>query len=65
MDNPIPNESVVKELKCEESFRSIEGTETKDETSVPIKDPDKMLSMIVLLLACLALAALALWLFNI
>lgn len=33
--------------------------EMEEETSMPPKDPDTMLSMIVLLLACLALAVLA------
>lgn len=59
MNNPIQNEAEMKRLKYEESSVSAEGVETKDETSAPIKDPDKMLSMIVLLLACIALAALA------
>jgi hypothetical protein len=59
MDNPIQNELEMQELKYEHSSGSIESSETNEETSMPIKDPDTTLSMIVLLLACLALAALA------
>jgi hypothetical protein len=49
----------MQELKYEHSSGSIESSETNEETSMSIKDPDTTLSMIVLLLACLALAALA------
>jgi hypothetical protein len=59
MDNPIQNELEMQELKYEHSSGSIESSETNEETSMSIKDPDTTLSMIVLLLACLALAALA------
>ena len=59
MDNPIQNEADLKELKYEKSSGSIEGAETNEGTSLPLKDPDTMLSMVVLLLACLVLAALA------
>lgn len=59
MDNLIQSEAQMKEPKYEQSFGSSEGTETNEETSMPPKDQDTMLSMIVLLLACLALAALA------
>jgi hypothetical protein len=59
MNNPIQNEPGMEELKYEKSFGSIEGDETTEETSMSLKDPDTTLSMIVLLLACLALAALA------
>ena len=59
MDNPIQNELETQELKYEHSSGSTESTETNEETSMSIKDPDTTLSMIVLLLACLALAALA------
>jgi hypothetical protein len=58
MNNPIQNEAEMTELKYEQSFGSAEGTEA-NETTMSIKDPDTMLSMIVLLLACLALAGLA------
>ena len=43
----------------EKSSGFIDGAETNAGTSMPIKDADTTLSMIVLLLACLALAALA------
>jgi len=59
MDNPIQNELEMQELKYQHSSGSIESSETNEETSMSIKDPDTTLSMIVLLLACLALAALA------
>ena len=59
MHNPIQNEAETQELKHERSFGPTEAGKTNEETSMSIKDPDTMLSMIVLLLACLALAALA------
>jgi hypothetical protein len=59
MNNPIQNEAEMTELKYEKSFGSTEGAETNGQTSMSIKDPDTMLSMVVLLLTCLALAALA------
>ena len=59
MTNPIQKEAEIQELNLEKSFGSTEGAETTEETSMPIKDQDTTLSMIVLLLACLALAALA------
>jgi hypothetical protein len=49
MTNLIQKETEMKDLNQEKSFGSTEGAE---------KDPDTMLSMIVLLLTCLALAAL-------
>ena len=59
MDNPIHNEADMKAREYENSFGSIGDAETNDGTSTSMKDPDKVLSMIVLLLACLGLAALA------
>jgi hypothetical protein len=59
MHNPIQNEADLNELKYEKSFRSTENADANEETTMSIKDPDTMLSMIVLLLACLGLAALA------
>ena len=59
MDNPLRNQTEIYELKHEKSCGFIEGAETNAGTSMPIKDSDTTLSMIVLLLACLALAALA------
>jgi hypothetical protein len=58
MDNLIQNEAEMKEPQYE-SIGSTQAVETNEGTSVSIKDPDTMLSMIVLLLACLALATLA------
>ena len=59
MNNPIQNEAEIKDLNHEEPFGSSEGAETSEGTNISMKDPDTMLSMIVLLLSCLALAALA------
>jgi hypothetical protein len=59
MDTPIQNEAEITELKYENSSGSIEGAATNEETSLPLKDPDRALTMIVLLLACAALAVLA------
>jgi hypothetical protein len=59
MNNPIQNEAEMKELQYKKSFDRTEGGETSDGRNISIKDPDTMLSMIVLLLTCLALAALA------
>ena len=59
MNDSNQNEAEMKELKYEQSLSSTEGAETTDGTSISLKDPDTMLSMIVLLLTCLALAALA------
>lgn len=59
MDKPIQSEAEVTELKYEKSSGSIEGAEANEETSLPLKDPDTMLTMIVLLLTCAALAVLA------
>jgi hypothetical protein len=59
MDNPIHNGAERKELKPEAFVNSTGGTEKSRETSASSKDPDTILSVIVLLLACLGLAALA------
>ena len=59
MDNPTQNEAEMTELKYEKSSGSIEGDETNEGTSLSLKDPDTTLTVIVLLVACLALAALA------
>ena len=59
MNNPIQNEAETQELRREIPFRSAPKDETTDGTNISIKDPDTMLSMTVLLLACLALAVLA------
>jgi hypothetical protein len=49
----------MQELKREIPFRSAPKDETNERTSRSIEDPDAMLTMTVLLLACLALAVLA------
>ena len=59
MNNLMQNKAEGPELTYEHSSDSTKGTETNEETSMSIKDADTTLSMIVLLLACLALAALA------
>jgi hypothetical protein len=59
MNDPIQNEADTQELRREISFRSALEDETNERTSISIKDPDTMLTMIVLLLACLGLAVLA------
>jgi hypothetical protein len=59
VNNLIRTEAEMEELKYEKSFGFTKGAEMNEETSMPPKDQDTMLGMIVLLLACLALAALA------
>jgi hypothetical protein len=59
MNNSIQNEAETHELRREISFRSALEDETNEATSTSVKDPDTMLSMTVLLIACLALAVLA------
>ena len=58
MNDSTQNKAEMKELKYEESFGS-EGAEMSDETNTSMNDPETMLSMTVLLIACLALAVLA------
>jgi hypothetical protein len=55
----IQREPEMQELKREMPFTSLPKDETNDRTNMSIKDPDTMLTMIVLLLACLGLAVLA------
>ena len=59
MNNPIQKGPEMQQLKRERHFRSAPKNETNEQTSISIKDPDTMLTMIVLLLACLGLAVLA------
>ena len=56
MNNPIQNEAETQDLKREIPFPSAPRGKTNDGTSISIKDPDTILGMIVLLLACLGLA---------
>lgn len=59
MNNTIQRGPEKQELRREIPFRSAPKDETNERTSISIKDPDTMLSMTVLLLACLGLAVLA------
>jgi hypothetical protein len=59
MNYSIQNEVETQELRREISLRSAPEDETNEGTSTSIKDPDGMLSIIVLVLACLGLAVLA------
>jgi hypothetical protein len=59
MNNPIQNEAETQELKREIPFRSALENKTNEGTSTSINDPDRMLSIIVLVLACIGLAVLA------
>lgn len=59
MNTPTQKEAEMQKLGREKSFTVPPKTETNEERSVSIKDPDTMLSLTVLLLACLALAVLA------
>jgi hypothetical protein len=59
MNDSSQNEAEMKELRREIPFRSAPKNEADEQTSISIKDPDTMLTMIVLLLACLGLAVLA------
>ena len=59
MTNPIQKQAEMQELNLDKSFGSTEGAEPNEETSMSITDQDTILSMTVLLLACLSLAVLA------
>ena len=59
MAKPIQRGAEMQELKRENSFTAPAKKEINEGTSMSIKDPDAMLTMIVLLLACLTLAILA------
>ena len=59
MNNPIQNEADTQELRHETPFRSALEDETNEGISTSINDPDRMLSIIVLVLACIGLALLA------
>ena len=59
MNDPIQKEVETQELRREISFRSALEDETNEGISTSINDPDRMLSIIVLVLACLGLALLA------
>jgi hypothetical protein len=59
MNNSIQRGPEMQELRREIPFRSAPEDETNEGTTTSINDPDRMLSIIVLLLACLGLAVLA------
>jgi len=59
MNNPIQNEGESQELRREIHFRSALEDDTNEGIDTCINDPDRMLSIIVLVLACLGLAILA------
>jgi len=59
MPKPIQSGSEMQELKRENSFTVSAKNETNEGASISVRDPDMMLTMIVLLLTCLALAVLA------
>ena len=59
MNNPIPDETHTQELRRQLPFRDAPKDETIEGISPSIKDPDTMLSIIVLVLTCLGLALLA------
>jgi hypothetical protein len=59
MNDPIQNEAEMQELGREIPFRFAPEDETDEGINTSINDPDRMLSIIVLVLACLGLALLA------
>jgi hypothetical protein len=59
MNNRVDRETEMQELNREVPSTSSPKDEINEGTSMPIKDPDTMLSMTVLLFACLGLAFLA------
>ena len=59
MNTPIPDETDTQELRREKPFRAALKEETNEGISTSIKDPDRMVSIIVLVLTCLGLALLA------
>ena len=59
MNNSIQQEAETQGFKCGHFFAAAPKIETDDELGASTRDADTMLSMTVLLLACLALAALA------
>ena len=59
MNNSIKNDAETQELRREIAFRSAAEDEINEGASTFIKDPDRLLSIIVLVLACLGLALLA------
>jgi hypothetical protein len=59
MGDSLRNQTEIQKVRHEKSSDFIEGAETNAGTGRSIEDADTMLGTIVLLVACLALAALA------
>ena len=59
MTNLTQTQPVMREPKRENSFTAPAKAEAREGISMSLNDRDRILSMIVLLLACLGLAALA------
>ena len=59
MGKALRNHTEIQEGTHGQSCDFIDGADTKDGTSIRIKDADTMPGTIVLLITCLALAALA------
>ena len=59
MDNTLQNQAKMKELNYQKFFGYSEGAEPAREQGCLSKERDNVLSIIVLLLVCLGLAALA------
>ena len=59
MGNSLRNQTEIQKVRHEKSSDFIEGAKTNAGTGRSIEDADTMLGTIVLLVACLALAALA------
>ena len=59
MNDSLRNQTEIQEVRHEESSDFIEAAATDAGTGRAIEDADTMLGTIVLLVACLALAALA------
>ena len=59
MDHTFQNQAEMNELDCEKLFDATEGAESTREQECLSKERDKVISIIVLLLVCLGLAALA------
>jgi hypothetical protein len=59
MNNSIQRGPEIHELMREIPFRSAPEAETNEETNTLINDQDRILSIVVLVIACLGLAILA------
>jgi hypothetical protein len=59
MPKPILRDAEMQDLNRQMPFTSDLKNNTDEETNIPSRDPDTILTTIVLLLACLVLAVLA------